>query len=104
MDILIQRCEHLEDIVFSEELILLGHKPGFKSDVFDLIVLIGKLYIYSCKFVDNVPNVNAFIKKLDNRYTIDRYLARIDMNYQNFTDKWKPYLPLFRHINITAND
>ena len=94
-----RECNDIEDIVFNEELVILGHTRGFKSDdVFDFILTYGKFYIYSCKFNNNMPEVSVFIKQLYHRFRTEEYIARTNMNEQKLTSGWMSYMPLFRNM------
>ena len=55
--------------VLNESVVLFGHDDNFKSDVtFDLILLIGKLFIYKCKIEKTTPKFPTFKIYLKTRY------------------------------------
>ena len=94
MTLISEKCD--VDFELNEELTILGCIRGKKSDdVFDFIVLFAKFYIYSCKQGGNLPEINVFIKRLHNRFLIDKHLSYMDMNYRQYLTKWQPYLNIF---------
>jgi hypothetical protein len=101
MNVLQNKCVHLQDIHFCEELILLGHVRGFKSDdVFDTILLMGKYFIYTCKHTNTQPIVENFLRQLKYRFCIEKYLSNVNQTYDDFVQEWRPYVPLF---DVTQN-
>ena len=96
MNVLLAKCDHLNSLNFCEELILLGHMRQFKSDeILDLIILLGKFYVYMCRFGNNVPNHKVFIKQLYTRYEMDKYLSYTNEQFRNMVDLWQPYIQIF---------
>ena len=93
------KCDHAHNVTFNKELILFGHAERFKSDyVFDLMLLCGKFYIYTCRFGENVPVLNTFMKQFYSRYLVDKQLAFVNMDYPNFRNIWHMYMPLFENL------
>jgi hypothetical protein len=93
--ILIEKCKNITTISFNESLILFGHDDMFKLDeVFDLILLLAKFFIYKCRFEQKVPQLNPFLKYLKHRYRTEKYIACINLNYNKFHNNWMFYKPL----------
>ena len=100
--VLQSKCTHLDNLNLCEELVLLGHVRGFKSDdILDQILLLAKHFIYTCRFNHTLPNCNAFLKLLYTRYCIDNYLCKMDEGREDFRQKWQPYMNLFDNLNDT---
>ena len=56
---------HCSTLTLSRELIVLGVKPGVKTDrIVDLFILIAKYEIFCSKIQKIVPNVNLFIRRV----------------------------------------
>jgi hypothetical protein len=92
---MILRCTTCLNLKLGETLVLFGTDKNVKTDpVFDLILLLGKMYIYKCKFDHNLPHIKAFEKYIQARYRIEKYNATIYGKILDFTIKWQPYLRL----------
>ncbi len=96
-----KKCEHLTNFKLNEEIILFGHAVNFRSDdVFDLIMLCGKFYVYKCKLEKVNPALDVFMKILLRRYQIEKYMSMIHMEANSFRNKWHMYLPLLEVQNV----
>ena len=94
---LIQNCDNIINLQFSEELVFFGTKKFMYTDnVFDLIVLCAKYYIYSLKWSQTKPCINVFIGQLKQRYAIEKYVAASMNELHKFNMKWLPYLKLIQ--------
>eukprot|EP00745_Piridium_sociabile_P023668 TRINITY_DN36_c0_g1_i6.p1 TRINITY_DN36_c0_g1~~TRINITY_DN36_c0_g1_i6.p1 ORF type:complete len:339 (+),score=19.34 TRINITY_DN36_c0_g1_i6:145-1017(+) len=94
-ELMILRCTTCLNLKLGETLVLFGTDKNVKTDpVFDLILLLGKMYIYKCKFDHNLPHIKAFEKYIQARYRIEKYNATIYGKILDFTIKWQPYLRL----------
>ena len=88
------KCDNIS-LSLTENIVLFGHDRYFKSDnLFDLVLLLAKFHIYSCKMNNVRPNMDTFLCKLKFRHEIEKYAARRDMSYNSFLVRWYTYLPL----------
>ena len=63
------KCSNIATFNLNENIILFGNDLHFKSDkVLDLILLLAKFYIHTCKMKDDSPQINIFKKILKARY------------------------------------
>ena len=89
-----EKCENIS-LSLTENIVLFGHDRYFKSDnLFDLLMLLAKFYIYTCRFNNVKPDIDTYLCKLKIRYEIEKWTARRDMSYNSFTVRWHTYLPL----------
>ena len=97
----INRCEHAHNIRFDEELVLFGNRTGFESDdVFDLILLLAKHFMYRCYLEKTLPKIEVFSKSLTYRFNTEKHIAFQDMEFVSFRTKWIYYMPLIEG-NVT---
>ena len=90
-----EKCQHVLNFSLSESLIIFGTTNNVCTDfVFDMIILLAKQYIYSCKYKQNLPNLEIFKKRLKWRYNIEKYNAKINNSFEKFVSKWALYTPL----------
>ena len=91
-----EKCNNALNVKLTLLLILLGHDEGIHTDtVFDFIILFAKFYIYSCKMDASIPQLSVFLKKLNARFKIEEYNARMCFDYLDFSIKWANYKSLF---------
>ena len=65
-------CETSRNIKITEDLVLFGIDSTVITDnMFDLIILLAKQYLYRCKFEQSVPLVSVFRKQLQLRYKLE---------------------------------
>lgn len=58
-----EKCQHVLNFSLSESLIIFGTTNNVCTDfVFDMIILLAKQYIYSCKYKQNLPNLEIYKK------------------------------------------
>ena len=87
-----ENCDNANIAAFTEPLILFGHDTHFYSDdVFDLIILWAKYFIYKCKWDDTIPNVQSFRKYLQIKYETEKCIAFSNMEYHKFRLDWVSY-------------
>ena len=92
---------HCSQVCLSKELIILGKKNGFYSDkVFDLLILIGKYYVYCCKVKNTVPNINVFLHIARRRFKVERQIAISKGVYHKFVTTWSLYFGFFDRISV----
>ena len=66
----------------------------FKSDnIFDLIILQAKFFIYKCKINKTVPQLHLFILYLKTDFEVYKYNAKLQ-NYHKIVIEWCPYQQL----------
>ena len=88
-------CMNGSNVKLSQMLILFGCQKNIKTDkVFDLMILLGKWYIYKCKVDGCIPLLSVFITHLVKRYKIEEHNARLNSTMFDFTLQWNPYKPL----------
>ena len=79
-----------------ENLILFGIDNDFVTDtVCDLVLLLGKFFIYRCKVQKINLSFNYFLRELYSRYRQEKH---IHMNSNYFQNNWHPYINLFRSL------
>ncbi len=90
------KCEIVHGLNITEDLILFGAKRNTRTDnICDFIILFAKDYLYSCKLKKCTLNINVFKKTLLSRYKIEKHIAKIKMNYLQFSTRWCFYEPMF---------
>ena len=89
------KCIHCDNLRISKEFILFGCANNFYSDkIFDLIILLGKFFIYRCKLDNSIPTFNNYIIYLRSRYRMEKYLACTKGTQDQFISNWLLYEPL----------
>jgi hypothetical protein len=90
-----EKCVNEYNLKMNESIVLFGvaNNVAF-DDVFDLIVVLAKQYIYSCRYNNTHPNLTGFKNKLSGRYKIERYNAMINQELIVFDVAWHCYKPL----------
>jgi hypothetical protein len=89
-------CSHASNFSLNENLVLFGYSRNFKSDnVFDLILMIGKQYIYKCKLDKKIPYLHVFLNVLKERYIIEKLISFKNMTQHTFYNQWCLYANLF---------
>ena len=95
-DIINKRCKHSHNFQFSSKLVVFGISEKTASDkICDLIILLGKLFIYRSKVKHQVLSLNIFIAELYKRYIIEKEISE---NSTTFRNNWTPYVNLFKGI------
>ena len=56
--------------------------------VLDLLIILGKMHIYSCKFSNKIPNINCYKKRVENVKNLEKYVATKNNTMHKFNDKW----------------
>jgi len=85
-------CAHMYNLEFDEILIIFGKKQNVITDtVLDLIILLGKFYIYRCRMEGIKPIISAFIVIIKQRYTVEKYMHYITNKSLLFERCWLPY-------------
>ena len=95
-NVLNDKCDNIS-LSLTENIVLFGCDANFKSDnLFDLVLLLAKFCIYTCRFDNTKPTVDLFVQKLKARYEIEKCNAQRDMSYGTFRARWHTYVPLFQ--------
>ena len=77
----------------------MGCDSQTKTDtVADLIILLAKQYIYTCKVQETKPTNNVFQNILYRRYQIQKEIAINKDSTQRFTEQWEPYTNIFKSL------
>ena len=95
-----EKCVTAAMIKLSESIVLFGTDNNVKTDnVFDLIVLLAKLFIYKCKLEKTVPTIFSFKRQLSQKYRVEEYNAKINFELFKFNIDWLPYKSMFLEDN-----
>ena len=87
---------HCSHVLFSKELVIMGVKPEVKTDKsFDLIMLLAKHYIFSCKLKKSAPLLRVFLQILKQRYMIEKVNAYTNGRQGFFHQQWRLYSHFF---------
>ena len=87
---------HCSHVFFSKELVIMGVKPEVKTDKsFDLIMLLAKHYIFSCKLKKSAPLLRVFLQILKQRYMIEKVNAYTNGRQGFFHQQWRLYSHFF---------
>ena len=90
-DLCIKELPHSQSLRLSKQLILFGDKNNVHTDKpFDLLLLSGKFYIYSCRFDNTTPLYEIFMKKFKLRYKIEK-MYHENIHNDKFHNDWAPY-------------
>ena len=94
-DMLKSKCTTCTNITLTQNLILFGTDDIVKTDsVLDLIILLGKNFIYKCKFDKCLPTIQSFENYLTVRYKIEKHNAKLKCSLNEFERQCFPYIPL----------
>lgn len=94
MDWLKKKCVHIFNLVLTDQLIIFGCNDRTKTDpVFDLLLLLGKYFIYKCKCMGIKPHITAFKSEIKQRYRIEKITYHNNAN--SFNTRWAMYHCLF---------
>ena len=86
-------CETASNIKITENLVLFGVDSTVITDnIFDLIILLAKQYLYRCKFEQSVPLVSVFRKQFKLR--LEEYNSKITFQENAFNARWHCYKTL----------
>ena len=90
------RALHAHNFRFTQSLVIFGKCEIIKTDsICDLIILLGKFYLYRCKVQNNEVNLKMFIRELYNRYSVEKEISK---NSPLFKTQWAPYTNMFRAL------
>ena len=68
---------------FTENLVLFGLDACIVTDdTFDEIVVVAKMFIYKCKYEKSLPCFTNFRRYLTAHFKIQKFNARINLNYR----------------------
>lgn len=77
-----------------KEEIIFGYRDEF-SDLFDLILMLGKKYIYSTRCNNQQPYFNDFLYVLKSTRDLEYECAKLYNNLNHFEQKWSPLATAF---------
>lgn len=90
-----EKCEVTHNFQFTQHIILFGCEKNVKTDtIIDLLIMLGKSFIYRCKMKKIIPYFRMFVHTIKYRYRIEKYIARIQMTYEETIHDWDPYIAL----------
>ena len=52
------------------------------------LILIGKIYLWSCRRNEVLPTINSFIVRVSGKYEIEKYICDKNKSLQKLADKW----------------
>ena len=52
------------------------------------LILIGKIYLWSCRRNEVLPTINSFIVRVNSKYEIEKYICTKNKSLQKLMDKW----------------
>ena len=79
----------------SECLVIFGFVKNVITDKgFDYLIILGKYFIYKCKYKNTYPTIEGFLPFLRMNYLDEQYISRTYLYNDNFLKKWMPYEPL----------
>ena len=94
-----EKCEHVNNFVCSESLVIFGMTRQSKTDsVMDLIILMAKFYLYKSKLLNTAPSIVTFMRSLKLRYKVEKYRHTVNGQMKNskFCTSWLPYQALIK--------
>ena len=91
-----EKCTTAANVKITKNIVLFGIDNNIVTDkIFDQIILLGKLFIYKCKFDRTTPSISSFKKELCQKYKIEEYNAKISLDSFKFYLDWIYYKPMF---------
>ena len=94
------KCAHAFNFRLSQKLVLFGVDDQIKTDtILDLILLLAKHFLYSCKMNSRVPRQTDFISHVLTRFKIEEYNAKMLFDMNTFNINWIHYKPLFENVS-----
>ena len=85
-------CHHAQNMKLDLQLVIFGTSPTiYTDDVFDLILLLAKFFIYKCKVLKTTLNFKHFQKYLQDRYLIEKIISYNRCEHEKFLRKWMLY-------------
>lgn len=92
-----EKCGNCERFRFNFPLILFGTDEITETDeILDLVILLGKVFVYKCRITKTKPNIQHFLKELCWRYKMEKYAHTMEMKQAEFKRKWYPYLGILQ--------
>ena len=86
---------YFHTIEFHKEQFLLGFKE--ESLTLNLLILIAKNYIYTCKckLKEKIPNIIELKYRIKNYYSLEQYISIKNNNLKGFEKYWAPVKHVF---------
>ncbi len=82
-------CSNATSVTLNENIVLFGHDIHFKSDnIFDLIILQAKFFIYKCKINKTIPQLHLFKRYLKTNFEVYKYNAKLNISYDKIVIEW----------------
>ena len=83
---------HVRSLNITEQLVNFGVKNDVPTDkVLDLIMVMGKYYIFRCRCLKTIPNFTCLSKEVRQRTAIEKHA---------YFSLWSPYFPLISDNNV----
>ena len=92
MELLNGKCPHIHNMNLDLQLVLFGLRENVKTDdVFDLLLLLAKFFLYKCKVLKNTINFNHYRNYIHDRYIIEKNISFTNSHHDKFYKKWMLY-------------
>ena len=92
LDWIKNKCTNCDNLILSEQLIILGYKKNVHTDkAIDLIITVGKWHLYKCKLQEREPCLEIFRMELKERYLIEKHIHLSRLNIDSFNHTWLQY-------------
>ena len=59
-----------------------------ESPLLNYLILIGKIYLWSCRRNEVLPTINSFIVRVNGKYEKEKYICTKNKSLQKLMDKW----------------
>ena len=91
-----EKCHICARLKISEQLVIFGSEKNIHTDkILDFIIMLGKFFIYKCRFKNTCPTAEGFVAFLKLRYADEIYTSKVYLDFENFQKKWMPYDNIF---------
>ena len=102
LDWIKNKCTNCDNLILSEQLIILGYKKNvFTDKAIDLIITVGKWHLYKCKLQEREPCLEIFRMELKERYLIEKHIHLSRLNIDLFNLTWLQYKNLIEWTTDT---
>ena len=96
---LLKSCNHIHNLELSLEFVIFGCKDNTKTDnIFDLLLLLAKYFIYKCKVKNVQLNITHFKNEVKQRYMVEKHIHFSKNCLNKFFTKWSMYRSLFENV------
>lgn len=93
-----QECNHT-DLSLTKENIIFGISNNKKDVILNLIILLGKRFIYKMKYKNTKPCLLVFKKDLKFNYNTEKFIAYCNCKWSKFNERWTAYTTMMNSIS-----